>query len=126
MGKIDIDDLAVNVDELLEDYKDFVYEALDDGLDAAEKILIRNLSAKSPKGKSKQYHKNWKSKGSKYKNRRYVGNTKTVRGKHGNVPLSNILEYSTKSKHQGLIKTIYLESVEQMVDAIEVEMKKGG
>lgn len=126
MGNINIDSLSINVEQLLDDYKEFVEEALDDGLDAAEKILINNLKSTSPKDSGK-YAKSWKSKGKKYKHRRYVGNTKTVPSKkRGNIPLSNILEYGSDSKHQGKIKATYLDSVEQMADAIEAEMKKGG
>ena len=91
---------------------------------AAEKVLIQNLKAASPKGKAKDYHKSWKGKGKKYKLRRYVGNTKMVQGASGEIPLSNILEYSSKSPHQGEIKRTYEESINEMAAVMVAEIKK--
>ena len=124
--KIDIADLGINVQKLLNDYQDFVEEALDEGLDDAEQILINNLSERSPKGITKKYSKSWKSKGINIKHRRYVHNTKMVQGKSGKLPLTQILEYSTKSPHQGQIKQVYNESVNEMTEAILAKVKKGG
>jgi hypothetical protein len=124
MASIDVNNLDVAIAELLEEYGDVVYQATEEGLTAAEKVLIRNLKAASPKGKTKDYHKSWKSKGKKYKMRRYVGNTKTVQGKSGEIPLSNILEYSSKSPHQGKIKRTYEESINEMAAAVVAEIKK--
>lgn len=41
------------------------------------------------------------------------------------IALSNILEYGTKSKHQGLIKRTYESSINKMANAIVNEIKKG-
>lgn len=124
MANIDINNLEVAVAEILKDYGDVVYKATTEGLDIAEKVLIKNLKESSPKGTG-DYAKSWKSKGKKYKLKRYVGNTKMVKGKEGEIPLSNILEYSSKSKHQGLIKRTYEKSIEEMANAIVNEIKKG-
>lgn len=124
MASIDINNLDVAVAELLEEYGDVVYQAAEEGLTAAEKVLIRNLKAASPEGPSKEYKKAWKSKGKKYKLKRYVGNTKTVQGKSGEIPLSNILEYSSKSPHQGKIKRTYEQSISEMAAAVVAEIKK--
>ena len=125
MASIDINNLDVAVAELLEEYGDVVYQATEAGLTAAEKVLIRNLKAASPEGPSKEYKKAWKSKGKKYKLKRYVGNTKTVKGKSSDtIPLSNILEYGSKSKHQGKIKRTYEESINEMAAAVVAEIKK--
>ena len=121
--KVDINNLDVAVAELLEEYGDIVYQATEEGLTAAEKVLIKNLKAASPSN-SGEYKKSWKSKGKKYKMRRYVGNTKTVQGKSGEIPLSNILEYSSKSPHQGKIKRTYEESINEMAAAMVAEIKK--
>ena len=121
--KVDVNNLEVAIADILRDYGDVVYKATEEGLTAAEKVLINNLKANSPKDKGK-YAKSWKGKGKKYKLHRYVGNTKTVPGKSGEIPLSNILEYATKSPHQGLIKRTYESSINQMAAAVVAEIKK--
>jgi hypothetical protein len=121
--KVDVNNLEVAIADILREYGDVVYQATEEGLTAAEKVLINNLKANSPKDKG-EYAKSWKGKGKKYKLRRYVGNTKTVKNKSGEIPLSNILEYATKSPHQGLIKRIYESSIDQMAAAVVAEIKK--
>lgn len=122
--KIDVNNLEVAIADILREYGDVVYQATEEGLTAAEKVLINNLKADSPKDKG-EYAKSWKGKGKKYKLRRYVGNTKTVKGKNSDtVPLSNILEYASKSPHQGLIKRTYDASIEEMAAAVVAEIKK--
>ena len=123
MGRVDIDNLEVAIGDILKEYGDVVFKATDNALTAGEKALIKNLKASSPKGTG-EYAKGWKSKGKKYKMRRYVGNTKSVKGRSGDIPLSNILEYSTKSKHQGLIKRTYESSVDEIAQSIVSEIKK--
>lgn len=123
MAKVDIDNLEVAVAEILEEYGDIIYKATEEGVAAAEKVLIKNLKEKSPKDTG-DYARKWKGKGKKYKLKRYVGNTTTVEGKGGEIPLSNILEYSEKSPHQGLIKRTYESSVDEMAQAIVNEIKK--
>jgi hypothetical protein len=123
---VTIDELAFSVDDLLDDYKNFVDEAVEEGLDDAQKLLINNLSAKSPVGKTGKYAKAWKGKGKTVKHRRFIHNTKMVPGKRGRIPLSNILEYSYKSKHQGLIKRTYQSSEDGIANAIWAKVKRGG
>lgn len=123
MGKVNIDNLSIEIEKILRNYGDLVFQATEKGLTAGEKVLIRNLKRESPKD-SGEYAKSWKGKGRKYKLKRYVGNTKMVKGKKREIPLSNILEYSTKSKYYGLIKTTYLESTEEIAQAIIDEIKK--
>ncbi|MDF2591397.1 MAG: hypothetical protein K0S75_863 [Clostridia bacterium] len=122
MAGIKIDDLEGAIADILRGYGDVVYQATEEGLDAAQKVLIKNLKAASPKGISKQFAKSWKSK-KKYKLKRYVGNTKMVPGKKGDIPLSNILEYSSNSPHQGLIKRTYEKSINEMAAAVVAEIK---
>lgn len=121
--KVDVNNLEIAIADILREYGDVIYKATEEGLTAAEKVLIKNLKADSPKDKG-EYAKSWKGKGKKYKLRRYVGNTKTVKNKSGEIPLSNILEYATKSPHQGLIKRIYESSIDQMAAAVVAEIKK--
>ena len=122
--KIDIDDLAVSIEELLDDYSDEIYFATEEGLEKAEKVLINNLKAASPKD-SGDFAKSWKGKGKKYKLRRYVGNTKMVDGKKGPIPLSNILEYSTV-RGKPFIKSTYEKSMPEMRDAIIKSIERKG
>ncbi len=121
---IDVNNLEVAIADILRKYGDVVYEATEEGLTAAEKVLIKNLKAASPSN-SGEYKKSWKGKGKKYKLQRYVGNTKTVKGKSSDaIPLSNILEYSSKSPHQGLIKRVYESSIDEMANAIVSTIKQ--
>jgi hypothetical protein len=122
--KIDVNNLEIAIADILRDYGDVVYQATEEGLTAAEKVLIKNLKANSPKDKG-EYAKSWKGKGKKYKLQRYVGNTKTVEGKSSDsIPLSNILEYSSKSPHQGLVKRVYDSSIDEMANAIVSTIKQ--
>jgi hypothetical protein len=121
--KIKAEDLQDAIADILRDYGDVVYEATEEGLDAAEKVLIKNLSAASPRGKTGKFAKSWKSKGKKYNLVRYVGNTKTVPGKKGDIPLSNILEYST-IRGKPFIKDTYYASIEEMAAAVVAEIKE--
>lgn len=122
--RVSIDDLSSAITQLLGDYADLIYEATEEGLDAAEAVLINHLKAVSPRGKTGKYAKSWKGKKKKYRLRRYVGNTKAVKGKGGEIPLSNILEYGSKSPHRGMIKKAYDDCTNDMIFAIIAEIKK--
>lgn len=124
MSKVDINNLEIAIGGLLEEYGDIIYQATEEGLTKAEKILIKNLKASSPRGITKEYSKSWKGKGKKYKLKRFVGNRKAVKGRSGEIPLSNILEYSSKSPHQGLIKRTYESSIDEMANAIVNDIKR--
>lgn len=124
MTIIGIDKLESAIADILQDYGDVVYKATEEGLTKAEKTLINNLKASSPRGVTKAYYKAWKGKGKKFKLKRYVGNTKTVEGRSGEIPLSNILEYSAKSPHKGLIKRTFESSIDEMARAVVSEIKK--
>ena len=121
--KVDINNLEVAIADILREYGDVVYQATEEGLNAAEKVLIKNLKAASPADSGK-YKKSWKGKGKKYKLRRYVGNTKMVQGKSGEIPLSSILEYASKSPHQGLVKRTYEASIGEMAAAVVAKIKE--
>lgn len=110
--------------DILEEYGDLVYDATEQGLTAAEKVLVKNLKSASPK-ESGIFAKKWKGKGKKYKMRRYVGNSTTVKGKDGReIPLANILEYST-AHGKPFIKATYEKSIPEMARAAIEEIKKG-
>lgn len=121
--KVDVNNLSVAAEEILKVYADGVYNATEEGLKAAEKVLINDLKATSP-SKTGDYKKGWKAKGKRWKLKRYVGNTKTVKQKGGEIPLSNILEYASKSPHRGLIKRTYENAIPKMEQALISEIKK--
>jgi len=121
---VDTEGLQVAIERMLAEYGDTVYKATEEGLTAAEKILIKAQKAASPSSEGGgDYKKGWKGKGKKYKMHRYVGNAKMVKGKDGDIPLSNILEYSSNSKYQGLIKQTYENNVNAMAQAVVDKIK---
>lgn len=119
---IDINNLEVEIRKIMEEYGDVVFKATDEALGAGEKVLIRNLKTASPK-KTGAFAKGWKGKGKKYKLKRYVGNSTMVKSKGEEIPLSNILEYSTKHG-KPFIKATYESSVGEIAQAIFNEIKK--
>lgn len=119
---IDSDGLQGAIKELFGQYADEVYQATEEGLDAAEKVLINNLKAASPR-KTGEFARKWKSSGREYKLSRYIHNTKMVEGKGGKIPLSNILEYSP-TKGRPFIKATFERTINQMAQIIVEEIKK--
>ena len=108
---------------ILEDYGDVIYQATEEGLAAAEKVLVRNLKAASPKDTG-AFAKGWKGTGKKYKLMRFVGNTKTVEGrKAGAIAMANIFEYST-TRGKPFIKKTHENSINEMAAAVVAEIKK--
>lgn len=121
--QVDIESLNDAIMDILEGYGDVVYQATEEGLDAAEKVLINNLKVASPKDKG-NFAKAWKSKGKKYKLVRYIGNSTTVIGKDGQkIALANILEYSTKHGNP-FIKDTFNKSISEMAKAIVNTIKE--
>ncbi|WP_312611476.1 hypothetical protein [Oscillibacter sp.] len=131
--KIKPSDLQSVVESMLRDYGDKIYVATDDGIEAAEKVLIGNLKAatpvmnpeKAPKGyKDKKLRNGWVSTGKKYRLMRFVGNKVSVQYKGKDSPLSSILEYSEKHGHP-FVKKTFDESVNEMAAAVVATIKKG-
>lgn len=131
--KVKPSDLQSAVEKMLKDYGDKVYVATDEGLAAAEKVLIENLKAatpvmdpaKAPKGyKDKKLRNGWVSTGKKYRLLRFVGNKIAVKYKGRESPLSSILEYSEKHGHP-FIKKTFEDSVSEMASAVVATIKKG-
>ena len=122
-----VDELDKAIAEILKEYGDLVMVATAEGASKGADVLVKKLRASSPKA-SGQYAKKWKKEigRSRGKNiRSYVGNTSTVKGSRGeDIALTNILEYSTESPHQGLIKQTFLENVDKIAAAIVAEIKK--
>lgn len=109
------------IGEMLEEYADLTFNVTDKALDAGAKVLIKNLKAESP-NKTGEFSKSWKQV-RKYKLKRYVANSKMVGEKE--IPLSNILEYSTKKNARPFIKRTYNNSVGEIANAVMEEVKKG-
>lgn len=108
---------------ILEAYGDVIYQATEEGLTAAEKVLVKNLKAATPK-KTGRFKKGWKGTGRKYKLVRYVGNTTTVEGKGGErIALANIFEYST-TRGKPFLRQTFEASIDEMAAAVVAELKK--
>ena len=123
--KVDTNSLQEKISEILTDYNNLIFKKVnEEGLTAAENILIQAEKDASPSNTG-EYKKSWKGKGKKYKLHRYVGNTKMVKGKEGDIPLSNILEYSSNSHYQGLIKQTYNNNIDTMAQAVVDKIREG-
>jgi hypothetical protein len=124
-SSVRVDGLQDVIMDILREYGDVVYEATEEGLAAAEKILINNLKAATPK-KTGTFSRGWKGTGKKYKLVRFVGNTTTVPGGKGKRPiaLSNIFEYST-TRGKPFIKKTFESSINEIAAAVVAEIKKG-
>jgi len=130
--KVKPSDLQSAVEEILKDFGDKVYVATDEGLAAAEKVLINNLEAatpvmdqaKAPKGyKDKKLRKGWVGTGKKYRLLRFVGNKVAIEYKGRESPLSSILEYSKEHGHP-FIRDTFESSIEEMAAATVATIKK--
>ena len=125
--KITPSDLQGAIMSMLEEYGDEVYIATEEGMDAAENVLIVELKAATPGSEPhrKNLAKGWKGTKRKYKLARFVGNSVTVKGKSGkDIPLTNVLEYSTEHG-KPFIKKTFESSIERMAAAAVAEIKKG-
>ncbi len=123
------DDIKINPSEFqaaiegaLREYGDVVYKATEEGLDAAENVLIKKLKAATPR-KTGEFSKSWKGTKRKYNLMRFVGNTKKVSGAKGDISLADIFEYST-TKGRPFIKSTYEKSTNEMVAAMVATLKK--
>lgn len=94
--------------EILGEWTVEVDKAIANGVDEGAEIFLRKVKEVSPvddEGAAKSpygyYKDNWMIKQeTTSKFHRYVGNAKTVPSrKHGDIPLINILEYSTDARH---------------------------
>lgn len=125
--KITPDMLASEIGRILAEYGEEVFIMTEEGLDEAEKILLKNLKSGSPKGKTGNFAKSWKSTRRKYKLLRIIGNTKTVKTNKGkDIPLVNIFEYAKNAPNQPFIGKIYDDSADEMAEAVVKSLKRGG
>ncbi len=120
---IKIEDLQDAIFDILEEYGETVYIATEEGLDAAEKVLIKNMKAGSP-SRTGDFKKKWRGSRRKYKLSRFVHNTKMVKGKKGTIPLTNILEYSSV-RGNPFMKKVHEKSINEMAAAVVGTIKRG-
>ena len=91
---------------MLRQYGEHVLEAAEDGLDKAEGYILERLEEASPKGTG-GFSRAWEGSGRKYKLARFIRNSKMVPSKtSGEIPLSNILEYSKRHGKPFIRRTI--------------------
>lgn len=122
-SSVNVNGLNEAIMDILEEYGDVIYQATEEGLDAAEKVLKNRLKDATPK-KTGKFKKSWKGTGKKYKLLRFVGNTTTVEGRDGEkIALANIFEYST-IRGKPFIKQTFESSIDEMATAVVAEIKK--
>lgn len=115
--KCDVNGFSLALNEVLDDYKVEINERTEKAVDKAAKLVKAKLVLASPSGTGFGGHlkDSWKIK--KSNGRRFIKNSKKVKGKgSANVPLVNILEYSTKHGHSFVNET--LRSSENEVKSI--------
>ncbi len=124
MGKVIALD-QVN-DELQAIYGQFIhatFEKRQEALQAAAEVCCRAMETASPTDTG-EYASQWVIK-TAYYDRRYVGNKKTVKGADHNIPLSNILEYSTIHGHPFIQATLDANA-QAIFKAFKESLEKGG
>lgn len=106
--KIKMDQFEKEIKRVLAEYGQEAWHAVNgSGLDAAEKEMVSALSEASPVGETGKFKKGWVGSGKKYKMVRYVGNKTKVKGRGGSeIPLLNILEYSTTRGNPFIDETV--------------------
>ena len=115
--KCDVSGFSLALNEVLDDYKVEINEQTEKAVDKAAKLVKAKLVLASPSGTGFGGHlkDSWKIK--KGNGRRFIKNSKKVKGKgSANIPLVNILEYSTKHGHPFVDET--LRSSENEVKSI--------
>ena len=118
---IDVDALSTEFAADLLEYGNEIIQEFNKGLgDAAEQIQRAEEQA-SP-ADSGDYKKSWitRKRGTTYR----ITNTKTVDSKKTNgIPLINILEYSPRSPHRGLVDAVYQAQIKKIMATIVNRIK---
>lgn len=110
--KCDVSGFSLALNEVLDDYKVEINERTEKAVDKAAKLVLASPSGTGFGGHLKD---SWKIK--KGNGRHFIKNSKKVKGKgSANIPLVNILEYSTKHGHPFVDET--LRSSENEVKSI--------
>lgn len=100
------------------------YELRQKAIQAGAEVFKGAIERASPRD-SGEFAQGWVI--ASYPDRRYVGNTKTVSGGgKKSIPLSNVLEYSEKSPHRGLIRKCFDENEADIFAAIKKTIQNNG
>ena len=118
---ISINDLAAAIQKELDDYGKAVITSSEEALDAGAKVIQDALKEASPRRRPLLY-KTWRVQ--KYRGERYIGATATAKGRSGEIPLTNILEFSTKHGHP-FIQATYERTIPAATQAYINTLKKG-
>lgn len=118
---VSINDLAAAIQKELDAYGKAVVTSSEEALDAGAKVIQDALKEASPRRRPVLY-KTWKIQ--KYKGQRFIGATATVPGRGGEIPLTNILEYSTTHGHPFIAAT-YESAIPAATEAYINTLKKG-
>lgn len=109
---------------ILDEYSNEIWELKEQALDKASDYMVEQLALASPEDTG-TLKKGW-SRTHKYKGVRYIGNSAVTRtvNKYGyHIPLTNILEYSSKGKP--FIRKTFEENKEQIVNIIKETIENG-
>lgn len=120
---IDVSEFGSEIGKLIDETKQGIHEAIEDGLDEATEILIDALAATSPQ-RTGAYANSWRLKypRGKYARRRYVHNPTMVMYKGKKVPLAAFIEYAAHGRPH-IAKTVRNTSG-QVIAAIEKHLKQ--
>lgn len=125
MPEINLMNFSEELEALLNQKSEEIFDAIEEGLDKAEDLMLAALKAGSPRGTG-DYANNWKPKrardGRPYKKNRYIHNTKIVEWGDVGIPLSAILERSSVhgKPHINRIKNKMKPQIIQAIkDAVE-------
>ena len=116
--------LAEELRSVLDEYTNEFLEKKEIALDKASDFLVEKFEQVSPVDTGK-FKKGWK-RTDKYKNVRYVGNTAVGgKNKYGyNIPLANLIEFSSKSRHQGFMRATFEQNKDKIIDIVVNELNK--
>jgi len=122
---IDVSEFGSEIGKLIDETKQGIHEAIEDGLDEAAEILIDALAATSPQ-RTGAYANSWRLKypRGKYARRRYVHNPTMVMYKGKKVPLAAFIEYAAHGRPH-IAKTVR-NTRGQVLAAIEKHLKAKG
>ncbi len=122
-----LQNFSAAVKEALNEIMDMTYEQIDKGLDKAMDYMIDKLAAATPEGTGLTKD-SWKGEG-KYKNVRYINNTRTrpgnpLNGEGSEVPVVNMLEYSSIKGKPFVARTVQAEQ-QNIINIIKGEIENG-
>ena len=135
--KYDLAQLPAALEQIFDEFAHASYEARQNAVQAGAEVFKNAVESATPKDTG-EMAQSWVIQ-TKYKNVRYVGNTRVAKGKvyrkknggskgeaRDGVPLSNVLEYGSNSKHYGFIRRTFDAAEPQIFTAIKKSIENGG